>query len=175
MLQIRRGTFETNSSSTHSIAIPNTDVNASGMHVSFDIGEYGWEWDTLHNGECADYFYTALVSKYPMSYEEKMSDIKDYLSSHGITCDWETPKVSRWTGDENDEPTDDNMYLDEGYIDHSEDLDEFLDAVLNNKDLLLKLIINGEIRTGNDNSYDDDDSISELLYRENCTTFYKGN
>jgi hypothetical protein len=175
MIQVRRGTFETNSSSTHSIAIPNNDVDVHGIHTTFGIGEYGWEWDRYHGRECANYFYTALVNKYPVSYEEKMSDIKDYLSSHGITCDWETPKISRWTGDENDEPTDDNTFLDEGYIDHSEDLDEFLDAVLSDKDLLIKLIVNGEIRTGNDNGYDDDDSIGELLNRDNCTTFYKGN
>ena len=40
--QIRRGVFETNSSSTHAICIAKGDYNLS-KHIDFTIGEFGWE------------------------------------------------------------------------------------------------------------------------------------
>ena len=40
--QIRRGTFETNSSSTHAICIAKDDYELKD-HIDFHTGEYGWE------------------------------------------------------------------------------------------------------------------------------------
>ena len=42
--QIRRGCFETNSSSTHAICITKADVNKEDLpsHVTFTHGEFGW-------------------------------------------------------------------------------------------------------------------------------------
>ena len=57
--QIRSSVFETNSSSTHSIAISKAHVVA-GKYISFRIGEFGWE-----NGcaDTADYLYTAILER----------------------------------------------------------------------------------------------------------------
>ena len=56
MIQIRSSVFETNSSSTHSIAISKKPVVA-GKYIRFCIGEFGWA-----NGiaDTADYLYTYL-------------------------------------------------------------------------------------------------------------------
>ena len=63
MRQIRNGVFETNSSSTHSIAIPRSCNNIN--YISFHIGEFGWEWEEANP---ADYFYTAIYSTSPKRY-----------------------------------------------------------------------------------------------------------
>ena len=55
MKQIRTSVFETNSSSTHSIAISKKPVTI-GKYIYFGIGEFGWENDCVNT---ADYLYTA--------------------------------------------------------------------------------------------------------------------
>ena len=48
MRQIRQNTFETNSSSTHSICISkNPVVDVRNEHVYFGSGEFGWSTDTV--------------------------------------------------------------------------------------------------------------------------------
>ena len=55
MKTIRSNVFETNSSSTHSIAIPkNCETN---NFISFHVGDFGWGWEEV---DPADYFYTAI-------------------------------------------------------------------------------------------------------------------
>lgn len=42
--QVRRGTFETNSSSTHAICITKSEYRHNSFsHIDFEIGEFGWE------------------------------------------------------------------------------------------------------------------------------------
>ena len=55
MRQIRSSVFETNSSSTHSIAIPRSSPLIKG--IAFQIGEFGWGFNSV---DPADYFYTAI-------------------------------------------------------------------------------------------------------------------
>jgi hypothetical protein len=43
MKQIRKGVFETNSSSTHSICIAKDDGLTIPKSLHFDFGEFGWE------------------------------------------------------------------------------------------------------------------------------------
>ena len=58
-MKIRKGTFETNSSSTHSIAISKNKVSIPvGCSINFHIGEYGWE-ESKYN--FPDYMYTSLL------------------------------------------------------------------------------------------------------------------
>lgn len=46
--QVRRGTFETNSSSTHAICITKSEYRHNLFsHIDFEIGEFGWENDKL--------------------------------------------------------------------------------------------------------------------------------
>ena len=55
MKTIRSNVFETNSSSTHSIAIPK-NCEATNF-ISFHVGDFGWGWEEV---DPADYFYTAI-------------------------------------------------------------------------------------------------------------------
>lgn len=58
MIQIRKGVFETNSSSTHSICISKEKVNAkdvAGKKVHFGLGDYGWEFTCVN--DCGPDYY----------------------------------------------------------------------------------------------------------------------
>ena len=74
--QIRRGVFETNSSSTHSIAIPKRCTKTN--YMSFNIGEFGWGWDEV---DPADYLYTAIYELAETEDEAKEKIEKHF--SHG--------------------------------------------------------------------------------------------
>jgi len=186
MFQIRHNVFETNSSSTHSICIPKkTDVKMDSVY--FGIGEYGWE-----NREVLDtpsYLYTAILDGYEENVAMlKIDRIKSILDAYSIKYDFEEPKwcYSRYDG---------TKYLDEGYIDHVYETHEFVEAVLNDEDMLLRYLFDGVVYTGNDNqdcvpdgcgiyreyyySYDDDDNEEYIPNpyhdSENFDYFYKGN
>ena len=186
MIQVRNGVFETNSSSTHSICIPKkTDVKIDSVY--FGIGEYGWE-----NREVLDtpsYLYTAILGGYKEDVAMlKINRIKSILDAHSIKYDFEEPKwrYSHYDG---------AKYLDEGYIDHVYETHEFIEAVLNDENMLLRYLFNGVIYTGNDNQdripdgcniadeymwgYDENDEWVEepnpYHDSENFDYFYKGN
>ncbi len=57
MIQIRKGTFETNSSSTHSICISKEPVTKYPKSIHFYLGRYGWEQDTVV--DTASYLYNS--------------------------------------------------------------------------------------------------------------------
>lgn len=184
MIQIRSNVFETNSSSTHSICIPKK-TNKVNQHIDFAIGEYGWENRTVTN--TASYLYTAILDGF--SYDDAMERIEkltSILDSHNISYDFEKPK---WMEFENG-----SKYLDwnSGCIDHACETREFVDAVLNDEDMLLRYLADGIIYTGNDNqddvldgcdialdTYYDYGSNKEVPNpyhdEENYDYFYKGN
>jgi hypothetical protein len=61
MINIRKGVFETNSSSMHSLTIKNEpinrDIDDSEIVIDVGNGEYGWSGSTLYSWEDkADYF-----------------------------------------------------------------------------------------------------------------------
>lgn len=146
MRQIRNGVFETNSSSTHSIAIPKSCDNIN--YISFNIDEFGWEW---REANPADYFYTAI---YTTSYtkdeaEEKIEKLKDILNSHGINYRFGRAETHIWHSDYDNK---DYLCLDNGYIDHGDELRDFVDELLNDGDKLVRFLSMGFVFTGNDNS-----------------------
>lgn len=145
MIQIRNGVFETNSSSTHSICISKKPVDADGCHVDFHFGEFGWEND---DADVADYLYTAIYELDRSGKKGLLDKLKNILYSHGITYTFEKPKTVHYDygdGDEWDE-------LDVGYIDHGYDTSEFVHAVLDNDDMLIRyLFSDSHVYTGNDN------------------------
>lgn len=60
MFKIRKGCFETNSSSTHTIIVSDRDVDYDSKFVIFSIGEFGWEMGVIDDSwGRASYFYTA--------------------------------------------------------------------------------------------------------------------
>lgn len=139
MKQVRNNVFETNSSSMHSIAISKEPVAGFPESIYFYLGEYGWEFN---NVSPAGYLYTAIMCIYNKKCRDnKLNKLKSILDSRGIKYEFETPKY------------DDNKWLDNGYIDHSENLDTFIDTVLSDEDMLMRLLFgNSCVFTGNDNS-----------------------
>ena len=138
MRQIRKGTFETNSSSTHSLAIPKDNVKYP-KSISFHLGEFGWGWE---EEDPADYLYTAIctASETNEEFQERMKFLISALEENNISYTFEAP---RWEKD--------GAYLTKGYIDHSYDLTEFLQEVFSSKEKLLNFVCGGLVFTGNDN------------------------
>lgn len=82
MRQVRNNVFETNSSSTHSIAIPkNCETN---NFISFHVGDFGWGWVEV---DPADYFYTAIyeTSNTEEELKQKLDKLSSILESRGIS------------------------------------------------------------------------------------------
>ena len=146
MIQIRNSVFETNSSSTHSIAIPRSCDNVN--YISFHIGEFGWEWAEV---EPADYFYTAIyeTSGSEDEVKEKIEKLKSILDSHGIKYRFGEVEYYIWHSDYANK---DCLSLDYGYIDHGNELTDFVDELLNDGDKLVRFLSMGLVFTGNDNS-----------------------
>lgn len=163
MFNIRRGVFETNSSSMHSLAV----TKMSGRELAeihfhkftFHIGEFGWESGNYCG--LGDYIWTYLCEKYsdnPEALSEYKNKLYDIMSKYANEVEFEEPKINEKY-----------HYLEDGYIDHYDELDEFIEHLFNNERLLISAIINGELETSNDNS----DYIPEN--KEGDYTFYKGN
>lgn len=149
--QVRRGTFETNSSSTHAICITKSDVNKSSLpnYVEFEHGEFGWEVAEYHGLHSkASYLYQAICSCCYGDDDRKenmLNRISKVLYEHGITCTFESD-TSEW-GD--------------GYIDHGNETIDFVEAVLNDEDKLLRYLFGDSfVVTGNDNG----DGFRDRMY-----------
>ena len=129
---IRNGMFETNSSSVHSICISKKPVgNVKGKKIAFYLGEYGWENSTV---DTPDYLYTAIMCQ--NNSEELLDKLKSILDKYEIDYTFQPEDKAKWYG-----------------IDHGCETDEFVNAVLDNEDLLLRYLFDNEsvIYTGNDN------------------------
>lgn len=144
--QIRNSVFETNSSSTHSIAIPkNCDTF---NYISFSTDEFGWSFREVNS---ADYFYTAIyeTSQSEEEVNEKIEKLENILKERNIEYRFNKPKTHIWHYDYEDK---DYLSLDDGYIDHGYELKDFVDELLNDGDKLVRFIFGGLVFTGNDNS-----------------------
>lgn len=171
MVQVRRGLFETNSSSTHSICITEEDFDgAYPFFVTFSPGEYGWEIDTLATvGEKASYLWTAMLCLYSddelAAAQEK---IVRALARKGIECDFDMPVKKQYRYS-------DDWYYDGAYIDHSDDgeLREFVGETIGNEGQLLRYLFSDHsyVQTGNDNEECDVEISEDYPYRE----YFKGN
>ena len=147
MIQIRAGTFETNSSSTHSICISKQQVDVSKLpsRVYFDLDHYGWEHACVED-TCA-YLYSAIMDLYDRELGEKcLQRLKDVLQKYNIEATFAEPTKDRYG------------YTSYG-IDHCDELYSFLDKITQDEDMLLRFLFNPAscIYTGNDNSYGDED------------------
>lgn len=171
--QIRSSVFETNSSSTHSIAVPR-DCEAVN-YVSFHVGEFGWSFDEV---DAADYFYTAIYETSDTKEElnEKIEKLKNILNAYGIDYHFSEPKTHIWHSDYEDK---DYLCLDYGYIDHGGELHDFVNELLDNSDKLIRFISRGLVFTGNDNSdrygfiSRDEEFIEDYDWRTNKITKIK--
>jgi hypothetical protein len=154
MKQIRRGIFETNSSSIHSITIANNESddfkNYLPEKLVFDVGEFGWEFDRYNDTNTkANYLYTGLF--YHKKKEEYLNKIKETLEKWGVEVVYPEVNVAPGTYGP---ITLINGYQKFFYIDHSCLLDDFIDQVCNDEELLMNYLFSPEsfIATGNDNN-----------------------
>lgn len=159
MIKIRRGTFETNSSSTHTLIIPKKieKPSKSGMTFTFNTDDYGWSFNTH---PLADYLWTAILvtEDYHDSYslpsvEEWKERITEVLLPYYSAVDFEMPGRDSW-GDL-------TCGIDHQSLDNAVDM---LQDVWNDNDLLLNAILSGTALTGNDNG----ESLSQEEYIEEC-------
>jgi hypothetical protein len=159
--QIRKGVFETNSSSTHSIAIPKNSSRTL-RYVEFCTNDFGWEFNQVSPD---DYFYTAIyeTSDTECEVNTKIEKLKNILNEHGITYDFAEPKTHTWHSDSGNK---DYFSLDDGYIDHGYELKEFVDELLNDGDKLVRFLSGGLVFTGNDNSEMDYVNRTERLIED---------
>ena len=151
---VRKGVFESNSSSTHAICIATASPLYFPDFVEFKVGEFGWERETYHfPKDKASYLYTAILvlteddkkSVLPVEEWNEIQWIANVLIDHGVAAAFEQPNWER----------SDNGYwwLDDGYIDHSSYLEDWLKDILNDEDKLLNYLFTEDsyVETGNDN------------------------
>lgn len=163
MKQIRQNTFETNSSSTHSICISkNPVVDVRNKYVYFGSGNFGWSTDTVT--DTASYLYTAMVTAYsPQEFREKLEKLKSILDRYGITYDFspvEEIKSDFTPGYSYLEFTRDRY----ASVDHASQCIPFIESLLNDEDMLLRYLFgDSHIYTGNDNSSENGDHCYEAF------------
>ena len=163
MIYIREGVFETNSSSTHSIVIVRENTTPNN-EVDFRIGEFGWTRDLLTTpNEKASYFYTSACD---CLNKDVADDITALLTPYGIKCTFSKKAIFESSGD--------YKWLYNGYVDHSENSREFVEALFNDTSKLIDFLFNGEsyVETGNDN---DDYPVGETKPHCEYIEYYKGN
>lgn len=155
--QIRQGVFETNSSSTHSICIAKDVELSTPDQIHFEFGEFGWECRTLKSIEQkASYLYTGMIAE---GRDDDFSKLLKILKSKGIDVSFEEKRS--------------NNSWDNGYVDHSDELKEFIDAICKDEGKFMRFLFSplSFIITGNDN--DDEDVDIKVSYP--CDEYYKGN
>ena len=149
MIKIRKGMFETNSSSTHTIIL--TDNNCEpGAIVDFRIGEFSWEFERLDTvDEKASYLYTAACLYHG---RDVYQDLYEILSRYGVKCSCTKPVEF----DKEYEGCIDNGYIDHGCID---DLPDFVELVMSDDNALIRYLFSHEsfVLTGNDNCYENEE------------------
>ena len=177
--QIRRGVFETNSSSVHSISIVKNKFNGS-LPLKFIVdcdGEFGWGADTFDDSSSkAAYIYQAIVY-YPyylvcdkddiIAAQEILQSLMDKfienLESYGIkvSCKYRFTKICHSEYTQTGKSYDYVVFVDEngneseneGYLDHGGEAKDLVDYVLSSPENTIKFIFDDRcyINTGNDN------------------------
>ena len=164
MFTIRTNVFETNSSSTHSIAVPKQAVTTVPSRIDFAIGDYGWSPGTP---DPASYLWTAICclnnKKQIRTCERK---IREVCEAHDIVCSFAEPVFHNYMYDGKK-----YSYLENGEIDHDYELASFLQTIMDDPDMLFRFIVGGQVFTGNDNS--DDDSMFTCRTEEFVEEWYK--
>lgn len=145
MISIRNSTFETNSSSTHSLAVPKS-VDSIPNAVRFHFGTFGWELES--DIDPASYLYTAIVTGDEIRRNKYLPMLKDIMDRHHIKAKYAEYELSEYEWDGKVEQYVDSKY---GYIDHNSDLEYFLEWLFEDEDRVLRFISDGLVFTGNDN------------------------
>ena len=147
MINIRKGMFETNSSSTHAMIVAADPPAEAPAHVHFGLGDFGWRFEKLQDENKAAYLYTSAVLIYGGAYARE--HLTAALATKGITCSFSRVKYSK------DYSWPDNCGIDHCGID---DHKKFVDTMLSNPDKLMSFLFNDNsyVVTGNDNDTDEE-------------------
>ena len=156
MIKIRQNVFETNSSSTHSIAIPKECDTSRLSHIVFGFGKFGWEKDEV---DPINYLYTGIMDAYEEQADEYIEKLKKILDKHNITYHFKEPKYTAMKY---------GKYFDSGYVDHAYKLRPLIEDLLNDEDKLLRYLAGARVFTGNDNG-----DMDGYIHR-NEPTYFEG-
>lgn len=174
---IRNSVFETNSSSIHALAVQKKMPEKYGGKLKITPVEAGWEFDYYDwPNYKASYLFTALREidfdgKYDgelRRVKRRVSELQNILYKYGVETEIDP---SFWE--------EQHGYFENGYIDHVDQLGEFIRYIFGNENRLIGFIFGDDsyVRTGNDNQWDDEDS--DLLEDEHedgtVRVFLKGN
>ena len=174
MINVRRGTFETNSSSTHSICVTKGDealLIPNTVSVNIDEYEFGWEYEKwCYYDDKIAYFvlgilnisYNEGLGKGATMLEEFINDLKEF----GVKeVDITGVRLHHYQS---------QYYLEsDGYVDHSSDLKDFVEELMANKETLKRFLFSTDsfILGGNDNS----DGYQDIKVDYDHEEYYKGN
>ena len=139
-----------NLNSTHSICIAKNNDYTLPSSIEFTLGEFGWEEGVLDTiEEKASYLFTAIYED-----EAKLMLLKTYLEHNNIAATFV-------------------LNIKYPYIDHANELYDFIEDVLSSEKLLFNYLFSvfSFIITGNDNSDSDVDIRVDYEHYE----YYKGN
>jgi hypothetical protein len=161
--QIRKGCFETNSSSVHAICINKGDFNTicsyyENTEIEFDFGDFGWECDKYQTpNEKARYLWTALNDIYCTAdwldkdiltenkneLQKYKNLIKEKLNKYNISCTFVEADHEH-----------------NGYVDHATELDSWIDMLFSDDNYFYNYLFNVDsyVETGNDNAEMDYDA-----------------
>lgn len=148
VIKIRKGVFETNSSSSHSLTIESTSflmdslIPEQGV-VTIEPGEFGWEWKRFNDAETkASYCLTGAL--YVADRETALNNLREVIQAQTL-CN-EVVLI---------EPSDDWDSPNYGSIDHQSWEDGQFNDLLFDKEELHNFIFNKNswLFLGNDNSY----------------------
>lgn len=162
-IKIRKSAFETNSSSTHALVIKKETPLKLPEEVFFGLGEFGWEKKKYDDTSVkCKYLHTAIFYRF-VGYEANRKEyykyrnkITEILKNYNIKAIWEdVRKISNK-----------NAY--QYYIDHCDELEDFIDLVISVPEMLIDWLFNNEslLITDNDNS--------EMEYYEEAFNKYDG-
>ena len=168
MRTIRKSVFETNSSSTHSICISKKMPKNFPKEITFKAGKYGWEIDEVF--DTASYLYTALANE-STQLETDLAHIASVLEKHGIEYYFKPVQMQF-------DPYSKKLEVSDVWIDHSNQLSDFLRDIMSDDDRLLRFLCapDSKILTGNDNVDDTDGTIFRDVPKEDTHEIYfKGN
>ena len=173
MINIRKGSWETNSSSTHALVVKKEKPKELPLFAYFGLGDFGWEQAKYNDKDTkCRYLNTALFDRY-VSYMEDRSKYYEYrdkiieiLKNYGIHSEWYDIDL-----------IDDHDY--DYYVDHCDELDEFIEIILDNPDLLIDWLFNDESLLVTDNDNDGceylDKHTNKYINNNDFYFYYKGN
>ena len=196
-IQIRKGLFETNSSSIHAISIhKNTDMSKISIPTELNIhhGEFGWERESytdmatklsyLYEMACAadaDKKYWEENLRKCLNHDERVwydedkckKNLEKFPSMEGSYVDALVNALYEIGVETVNLPHGENY----GYIDHSDGWDDLIFVFLNDHDMIIRFLFDGVsmVGTGNDNSYEDSDDPPCPASEDDFNIYHKYN